>query len=110
MDRFKSRFLAATFLSTSSGLGVIFCKTYVYNYYYISYCCFSVSISLHDNEIQMSSILPGIVFQVQSVQCFGQQFSMFSMPHADQQHLFSSLHKQHVPGRNHKYQHIEPGI
>ena len=109
MDRFKSRFLAATFLSTSSGLGVIFCKTYGVQLLLL-YCCCSVSISLHDNEIQMSSTLPGIVFQVQSVQCFGQQFSMFSMPHAGQQHLFSSLHKQHVPGQNHKYQHIEPGI
>ena len=29
MDLFKSRFFAATFLSTSSGLGVIFCKTYI---------------------------------------------------------------------------------
>lgn len=55
-----------------------------------------------------NTILPGIVFQVQTVQCFDQQFSEFSMPHGDQQHLSSSLHKQHAPAQNHKCQCIEP--
>lgn len=45
MDLFKSRFFAATFLSTSSGLGVIFCKIYMHNND-VSECCV-----LHDKGI-----------------------------------------------------------
>ena len=55
------------------------------------------------------TFLPETVFQVQSLQCFDQQFSIFSMPYGGlRQHQALFLRTQCSPVQSHRYQCIAP--